>query len=275
MDDNPKSTPQKTTNADFYVNCKMVDGCLTFIPPPLTDEKRKERDERARARMAHTVEEERKWKERELEEIAKFPQRLVEISQRLNQLDKERKLLDAHIASLRQAIDEWQTQITCDLKTTAWVERWGPIMLPRLHSEYQAYNSRRGWLSRVFVAPKTLSTFAIREAMVQAITNDSERMKTLRVEIGQLLKERRKCTRVLNRRRLTEAEREEIWKRDRKICYLCGEEIISPDGWEMHVDHYEAFARGGSNDFANLRATHASCNLTKGCRPPPSDAGIG
>jgi len=35
----------------------------------------------------------------------------------------------------------------------------------------------------------------------------------------------------------------------------------------MHVDHVEAFVRGGTNELDNLRAVHPECNLRKADRP--------
>src|SRR3972149_4454396 len=72
---------------------------------------------------------------------------------------------------------------------------------------------------------------------------------------------------MLIRGRLTSEEREEIWNRDKRTCYLCGQQISGWQGEHMHVDHVEAFVRGGTNELDNLRAVHPECNLRKADRP--------
>ena len=45
-------------------------------------------------------------------------------------------------------------------------------------------------------------------------------------------------------------------------CYLCGEQLTG----DVHADHVVPLARGGEHSAANLRPTHANCNLRKGTR---------
>jgi 5-methylcytosine-specific restriction endonuclease McrA len=45
-------------------------------------------------------------------------------------------------------------------------------------------------------------------------------------------------------------------------CYLCGHEL----GEDTHLDHVVPLSRGGGHCMANLRPTHATCNLRKGDR---------
>jgi len=64
-----------------------------------------------------------------------------------------------------------------------------------------------------------------------------------------------------------------IAERDGWSCHLCGESIdrerhyqgwINPEG--ASVDHVVPLSRGGSNDPANLKAAHWSCNVRRGNR---------
>ena len=54
-----------------------------------------------------------------------------------------------------------------------------------------------------------------------------------------------------------------IYKRDRDICYLCGQKVKKA---ERHLDHVIPLSRGGSHSEDNLRVTHAKCNLLKGTK---------
>lgn len=46
----------------------------------------------------------------------------------------------------------------------------------------------------------------------------------------------------------------------RSDCYLCGHELSG----DIHMDHVVPLSRGGAHSNANLRPTHATCNLRKG-----------
>lgn len=50
--------------------------------------------------------------------------------------------------------------------------------------------------------------------------------------------------------------------RDGARCYLCGQGRIAGDPFE--VEHVRPRAAGGSDDLANLRLAHRSCNRAKG-----------
>jgi hypothetical protein len=65
-----------------------------------------------------------------------------------------------------------------------------------------------------------------------------------------------------------------IAERDGWMCHLCGGNIdralhsqgwLNPDG--ASVDHVIPLSKGGSNDPANLKAAHLSCNVRRGNRP--------
>jgi 5-methylcytosine-specific restriction endonuclease McrA len=55
-----------------------------------------------------------------------------------------------------------------------------------------------------------------------------------------------------------------VMVRDGWRCQLCGG-LVAPS--EAHVDHIVPRAQGGTASLANLRLTHASCNLQRGTRP--------
>jgi 5-methylcytosine-specific restriction endonuclease McrA len=66
--------------------------------------------------------------------------------------------------------------------------------------------------------------------------------------------------------------REGILKRDDYICYLCGDKVdltaphnMKEEGWEMypHLDHVIPLSKGGDDTPANVRTTHAKCNMAK------------
>lgn len=60
-------------------------------------------------------------------------------------------------------------------------------------------------------------------------------------------------------------DREEIIRRDRSICYICGEKVQPSD---VHLDHVVPLSRGGWHVGANLRVTHSWCNQRKGAKLP-------
>jgi Restriction endonuclease len=51
--------------------------------------------------------------------------------------------------------------------------------------------------------------------------------------------------------------RRRVLARDNGICYLCGHPGADS------VDHVIPHARGGSDDYSNLRAAHMGCNDRK------------
>jgi len=50
--------------------------------------------------------------------------------------------------------------------------------------------------------------------------------------------------------------------RDRNRCHICGRGEAQEDPWT--IEHVLPKARGGTDELANLRVAHRSCNLTKG-----------
>lgn len=51
-------------------------------------------------------------------------------------------------------------------------------------------------------------------------------------------------------------------------CWICGR----PLGDDTHLDHVKPLARGGWDTLANLRPTHAECNMRKGSKWPYIEA---
>ena len=67
--------------------------------------------------------------------------------------------------------------------------------------------------------------------------------------------------------RKTETERVDlaaILERDGMWCYLCEKPIASLD--VLHFDHVIPLSKGGPHAAANIRPSHALCNLRKGAR---------
>jgi len=52
-----------------------------------------------------------------------------------------------------------------------------------------------------------------------------------------------------------------VIKRDGLVCGICSGAVERSD---VHIDHIEPLARGGSTVAGNLRVTHSRCNLRKG-----------
>lgn len=57
------------------------------------------------------------------------------------------------------------------------------------------------------------------------------------------------------------ALRAAVLARDGLVCGICGGNVLAGD---VHLDHVHPFARGGPTTLANLRVTHAACNIRKG-----------
>lgn len=58
---------------------------------------------------------------------------------------------------------------------------------------------------------------------------------------------------------------EEIYKRDRGICGICG---LFVEQQESSIDHVTPIARGGQNTRSNVQLAHRRCNSKKGTRLP-------
>jgi 5-methylcytosine-specific restriction endonuclease McrA len=54
--------------------------------------------------------------------------------------------------------------------------------------------------------------------------------------------------------------RAQIIERDRSICYWCGQQVPPED---LHLDHINPIAKGGSDSAENVAVTHKLCNLTR------------
>ena len=72
------------------------------------------------------------------------------------------------------------------------------------------------------------------------------------------------------RGRAFDARRLRIAERDNWTCQLCGRAIDptlrKPNPDALHIDHVKPRAAQGDDSDANLRATHARCNLERGTR---------
>src|SRR4051794_27234293 len=92
---------------------------------------------------------------------------------------------------------------------------------------------------------------------------------------GRLTAERR-CpehqVRSVPRGRSYDRMRHEIAERDGWTCRICGEPIDRtlrrPNPRALQIDHITPLSVGGSDDPANLRATHAVCNQVKAVNLP-------
>jgi 5-methylcytosine-specific restriction endonuclease McrA len=54
-----------------------------------------------------------------------------------------------------------------------------------------------------------------------------------------------------------------IWERDAGCCQICHTPVAAR---EVHFDHRIPLSKGGAHTMANVRVTHARCNLRKGAR---------
>ena len=58
-----------------------------------------------------------------------------------------------------------------------------------------------------------------------------------------------------------------VMERDKWLCHLCGKKIPKdarwPDRLSASVDHVVPLAQGGEHSMANVRASHAICNMRK------------
>lgn len=55
-----------------------------------------------------------------------------------------------------------------------------------------------------------------------------------------------------------------ILERDGMTCHLCGDDIPSLDS--LHFDHVIPLSKGGAHSMANIKPSHARCNLSKGAK---------
>ena len=62
------------------------------------------------------------------------------------------------------------------------------------------------------------------------------------------------------RKTITEAEREEIFIRDNRMCQICGSRE------KLQIDHIVPFSQGGTTAKENLQTLCKSCNCIKGTK---------
>lgn len=69
---------------------------------------------------------------------------------------------------------------------------------------------------------------------------------------------------------IDDVSREEVMRRCRWVCHLCGERIPKNAEWPAPmfgtVDHVIPLADGGEHSYANCKAAHLTCNCRKGAR---------
>lgn len=62
----------------------------------------------------------------------------------------------------------------------------------------------------------------------------------------------------------------DVFMRDGWVCQLCGEPIDESLSWPHRhaasVDHIIPISKGGGDVFANVQASHLTCNISKGAR---------
>ena len=67
----------------------------------------------------------------------------------------------------------------------------------------------------------------------------------------------------IRNRNFSERIKKAVWKKQKKICPLCGNEISLNDA---HADHIKPFSKGGTTTQDNCQVTHAKCNQQKGAK---------
>ena len=63
------------------------------------------------------------------------------------------------------------------------------------------------------------------------------------------------------RRPIPPSVRAAVMERDGLTCRICFD-VVEPD--DVHLDHIQPHSRGGRETVANLRVTHALCNIKRG-----------
>jgi len=89
-------------------------------------------------------------------------------------------------------------------------------------------------------------------------------IRTSRLVHGESSSVTLRSTKRIQRRRLTRAERHQIWTKTEGLCYLCRKQIPPKSDW--HVEHVLAFSKNPrANDvLSNMLPAHSGCNLSKG-----------
>lgn len=62
------------------------------------------------------------------------------------------------------------------------------------------------------------------------------------------------------RRAFNYQQKQEIWRRDRGICGICGRKVRG----DWHADHIVPWAFGGETSVDNGQVAHPGCNQRKG-----------
>jgi hypothetical protein len=75
------------------------------------------------------------------------------------------------------------------------------------------------------------------------------------------------CEAVRVREHISARTRFFILKRDDYCCQICGASPKTDAGTQLHIDHKEPVAAGGSSDISNLWVLCSRCNLGKGVEP--------
>lgn len=66
-----------------------------------------------------------------------------------------------------------------------------------------------------------------------------------------------------HRRKLSKGRRQAVIDRDGYVCGICSGEV---EWHDVHIDHIFPVSLGGNDELANLRVTHARCNMLKGAK---------
>jgi len=79
--------------------------------------------------------------------------------------------------------------------------------------------------------------------------------------------------RRLERGRVTDGIRFDVFRRDGFRCRVCGENADS--GAKLHVDHIKPVSKGGTSDIENLQTLCQACNMGKGNKYDEEEQGGG
>lgn len=154
------------------------------------------------------------------------------------------------------------------------------ITVPRQRSKYcsadclgLATKIRAGQNGRIKTGPQTLNCVVCSKAFEFTVVTIVPKY------CGQLCQSRgRSRLSTSTRRRLArrEVERAEkvspraVFERDGFICHICRKPLAmterAPSPLSPSIDHIVPISKGGKHTFANLRAAHLRCNMSRGNR---------
>jgi hypothetical protein len=80
---------------------------------------------------------------------------------------------------------------------------------------------------------------------------------------GILIGNRHNLTKHKTRREISLSLRYEVLKKDKFRCVKCGRSPATIQGLQLHIDHIEAWAKGGESVKDNLQTLCSDCNLGK------------